>query len=42
LSWLLRPDAPPTGIDTALISGQVAARDGQGVTAAPCGRVLRR
>jgi len=37
-----RPDAPPTGICTVLISGQVTARDGQIVSEERHGRVLRR
>jgi N-acyl-D-amino-acid deacylase len=37
-----RPDAPPTGIRTVLISGQVAARDGQVLREERHGRVLRR
>jgi len=37
-----RPDAPPSGIRTVLISGQVVARDGQMVSRERRGRVLRR
>jgi N-acyl-D-amino-acid deacylase len=37
-----RPDAPPTGIKAVLVSGQLAARDGQAVTTESHGRVLRR
>jgi N-acyl-D-amino-acid deacylase len=37
-----RPDAPPTGIRTVVISGQVVARDGQRVAEGRHGRVLRR
>jgi N-acyl-D-amino-acid deacylase len=37
-----RPDAPPTGIKAVIISGRVAALDGQVVSSARWGRVLRR
>lgn len=37
-----RPDAPPTGIEAVLISGQLVARDGEIVTQERAGRVLRR
>jgi len=37
-----RPDAPPSGIRTVLISGQVVAQDGQMVSQERRGRVLRR
>jgi N-acyl-D-amino-acid deacylase len=37
-----RPDAPPSGIRTVLISGQVVAQDGQMVSRERRGRVLRR
>ena len=36
-----RTDAPPTGIHTVLISGQIVAREGQVVSRQRCGRVLR-
>ena len=35
-------DAPPTGIKTVLISGEVVARDGQMLQAGRPGRVIRR
>ncbi|MBN1138432.1 MAG: D-aminoacylase [Anaerolineae bacterium] len=37
-----RPDAPPTGIQAVLISGQVVARNGQIVGQGRRGRVLRK
>ena len=37
-----RPNAPPTGIRTVLISGQVVAQDGQIVSQERMGRILRR
>jgi N-acyl-D-amino-acid deacylase len=37
-----RPDAPPTGIRTVLISGQIVAQDGRVVSGERRGRVLRR
>ena len=39
---LERPDAPPTGIRSVLISGQLVAQDGQMVSRERCGRMLRR
>jgi N-acyl-D-amino-acid deacylase len=36
------PEAPPTGIRAVLISGEVVAQDGQIVSRAHPGRVLRR
>jgi N-acyl-D-amino-acid deacylase len=37
-----QPDAPPTGIRAVLVSGQVAAQDGEIVGQGRSGRVLRR
>jgi len=37
-----RPDAPPTGIQAVLVSGQIVAQDGKIVSRERWGRVLRR